>query len=190
MRQNNVIIVICEGQSEVAYIQELNRLFREMEIKAVLLPVCVGTGFFHDVQMTYKRKRKENPRTAIRIWVDWDIYARNERDCMDNYSGKAKGIPDFYFSRQNFEDFLVTHLPKNQLDNWVNICRQHGHLESPLQADEYMELLHANIFSSYSKGMIPFELSNDMLKQMMTNQEQVDLPFHCDFAKVIRMLMG
>ncbi len=120
--QNSFLIIVCEGESEVAYIQELNRLFREMEISATLHPVCVGSGFFSNVVAAYRNVRRANPRTNIQIWVDWDIYARNERQCMDAYSRKGKGIPSFCFSRQNFEDFLATHLAKDELARWLEVC--------------------------------------------------------------------
>ena len=95
---NSFLIIVCEGDSEVAYIQELNRLFREMEISATLHPVCVGTGFFSNVVAVYRAVRRENPRTPIHIWVDWDVYARNKRQCLDAYFRKSRGIPAFCFS--------------------------------------------------------------------------------------------
>ena len=119
--QNSFIIIVCEGESEVAYVQELNRLFREMEISSTLHPVCVGTGFFSNVVAVYRTVRRNNPRTPVLVWVDWDVYARNERQCQDAYFRKGKGIPSFCFSRQNFEDFLATHLSEDKLARWLEV---------------------------------------------------------------------
>ena len=184
--QNRFLIIVCEGESEVAYIQELNRLFRELEISATLQPVCVGTGFFSNVVAAYRNARRDNPRTDIQIWVDWDIYARNERQCMDAYSRKGGGIPSFCFSRQNFEDFLVTHLAEDELARWLEVCRSSGHLKEPLHSEQYIPLFRETLFPQYSKGDIPFPLTHECIERMLQNQDKDDMPLHCDFANTIR----
>ena len=188
--QNSFLIIVCEGESEVAYIQELNRLFREMEISATLHPVCVGTGFFYNVVATYRNVRRANPRTDIQIWVDWDVYARNERQCLDAYSRKGKGIPSFCFSRQNFEDFLATHLAEDELARWLEVCRSNGHLKTPLHSEEYISLFREVLFPQYSKGDIPFPLTQERIERMLQNQNKGDMPLHCDFANTIRDILS
>ena len=184
--QGKTILVICEGYSEAAYLQELNRLFREMEIAVVFHPCVCGNGFYGNVAARYRHERQKNRRSPIYIWVDWDLYARNERRNLDNYSNRPSGIPAFCFSRQNFEDFLATHLDAEQLGEWIAICRQRHHWEVPLHSAEYLELFKTQLFADYQKGALPFELSPEMLRQMLENQNIHDCPAHCEFAEVIR----
>ncbi|MGN0867668.1 MAG: hypothetical protein ACI4SG_08355 [Oligosphaeraceae bacterium] len=186
--QNRIAIVLCEGKSEMAYAQELNRLLREQEIPAVFQPVLVGTGYFPSVFSKYKSVRRGNPRTRIFIWVDWDIYARNDKQTMDAYAAKPVGVPDFFFSRQNFEDFLATHLHRDKLKAWVEICRQRGHLQNPLCSEEYLSLLKSHLFDHYVKGALPFELTRERIRQMLANQKETSMPLVCDFAQAIRPL--
>ena len=188
--QNSFLIIVCEGESEVAYIQELNRLFREMEISATLHPVCVGTGFFSNVVAAYRNARRDNPRTDIQIWVDWDIYARNERQCMDAYSRKGRGIPSFCFSRQNFEDFLATHLAEDDLARWLDVCRSSGHLRIPLHSEQYIPLFREALFPQYSKGDIPFSLTQEYIERMLHKQDNNEIPLHCDFADIVRDILS
>jgi len=187
--QNKVFILVCEGESEVAYIQELNRLLRELEINTTLRPICIGSGFFSKVVATYKSIRKNNPRTKTYIWVDWDIYARNERDCGTAYTHKPDGIPDFCFSRQNFEDFLATHLSEDELNRWLEACQQNGHLAQPLHGDEYIPLFKSQLFPTYFKGNLPFELTEVRVRQMLENQSKPDMPLHCELADLIIRIM-
>ena len=188
--QNSFLIIVCEGESEVAYIQELNRLFRELEISATVHPVCVGTGFFSNVVAAYRNARRANPRTDIQIWVDWDVYARNERQCLDAYSRKGKSIPSFCFSRQNFEDFLTTHLAENELARWLEVCRNSGHLMTPLHSEQYIPLFRETLFPRYSKGDIPFLLTQERIERMLQNQDKGEMPLHCDFADTIRYILS
>lgn len=188
--QNRIYILVCEGESEVAYIQELNRLFRELEIKVALKPVPVGTGFYGKVVATYKKTRKNNPRTPIHIWVDWDIYARNDRDCWTSYSRKPSGIPDFCFFRQNFEDFLATHLTETELIRWLEVCHQAGHLRLPLHSEEYLPLFKSNLFPSYSKGNLPFELTEGKIRQMLENQSKQEMPLSSEVAEFISEIVN
>ena len=189
LSQNRFFIIACEGESEVAYVQELNRLFRELEIATTLQPVCIGSGFFSNVVTAYRNTRKNNPRTPIYIWVDWDIYARNDRKCMEAYSCKLNGIPDFHFSRQNFEDFLATHLSEDELECWIEVCRQNGHLQIPLHSETYVTLMENILFPSYVKGTLPFDMTEGRIEQMLDNQCNAAMPLQCDFAEVIRQII-
>ena len=81
------IIVICEGKSETKYLQELNRFLREnsTENSIVFVPKTVGTGHFTEVIKKYRSERKLNKKANIEIWVDYDIYKRNEQKNCDKY---------------------------------------------------------------------------------------------------------
>ncbi len=187
---NQYLIIVCEGLSEYAYIQELNRTLRELGVRAVLHPVCIGSGFYAKAVAKFRQVKKDNPRDAIHIWVDYDIYARNERNCRDEYERRPQGIPAFLFSRQNSEDFLATHLDATRLRTWVNHCRQTRHLETPLPTSRHIPLFRDVLFQNYEKGNLPFAFSTTTLRQMLENQAKGDMPFHCDFAELIRHLLA
>ncbi len=187
---NQYLIIVCEGLSEYAYIQELNRTLRELGVRAVLHPVCIGSGFYAKAVAKFRQVKKDNPRDTIHIWVDYDIYARNERNCRDEYERRPQGIPAFLFSRQNSEDFLATHLDATRLRTWVNHCRQTRHLETPLPTSRHIPLFRDVLFQNYEKGNLPFAFSTTTLRQMLENQAKGDMPFHCDFAELIRHLLA
>lgn len=83
------IIVICEGNSEYAYIQNINRILRHKNFYGALFkPVSVNTGYFNIVKNKYRSEYKNNSKSSIIIWVDFDLYKRNDKDCMDSYKKK------------------------------------------------------------------------------------------------------
>ncbi len=189
-KPNQYLIIACEGVSEYAYIQECNRTLRELGMHAVLRPVCIGNGFYAKAAAKFRQIKKDNPRDAIHIWVDYDIYARNERNCRDEYERRPQGIPAFLFSRQNFEDFLATHLDLSRLRTWVEHCRKTRHLEAPLPSSRHIPLFRQVLFHNYEKGSLPFAFSPMVLQQMLENQAREGMPFHCDFADLVRSLLA
>jgi hypothetical protein len=99
--QNRNIIIVCEGPSEKAYIQELNRYLEEEDIPLHFIPRSSNGGQYSPVVKKYREVRKDNRTARIRIWVDWDRYRRNDNADMDNYRKKSNDIPDFLFSYMN-----------------------------------------------------------------------------------------
>lgn len=84
-RQNRNIIIVCEGASEKAYIQELNRYLEEEDIPLHFIPRPSNGGQYSPVVKKYMEVRKENRAASILIWVDWDRYQRNDNADLDNY---------------------------------------------------------------------------------------------------------
>ena len=80
MQNKRTIIIFCEGESEYAYIHELNRFLRENEYGFAFVPKVIGTGVYSEVLAKYKEEHKDNPRTLLRIMLDDDIYTRNDND--------------------------------------------------------------------------------------------------------------
>jgi hypothetical protein len=142
------IVIVCEGFSEVAYIQQLNRLLRELNVSINLCPKKVGTGEYKSVMARYKIESKNNLRTKVLVWVDYDIYVRN---CIQDK------VP-FMFNKQNFEDFLFLHLDDDKLNVWLSICQAHNHFSEPMYSEEYMPLVRQH-FSNYQKGDLPFDVT-------------------------------
>ncbi len=95
---NRIIIIVCEGPSERAYIQELNRFLKEEEIPVKFIGKSSGGGQYSIVVNEYKKVKKDNPRDEILIWVDKDRYLRNDANDMDNYLKKPSNIPNFLFN--------------------------------------------------------------------------------------------
>ena len=167
MHKNTNIIIICEGHSEVAYISEIRRLLRERNIAINLIPKKAINGFYDSIIKIYKKIRKENRgNTDIRIWVDYDIYSRNEKGCMTDYN-KTKATIPFMFSYQNFEDFLALHVDDDSvLQNWINVCAKNNHFQSPMHFEQYEPLVRKHLFLNYKKGYLPFELTEAKIKHL------------------------
>jgi hypothetical protein len=187
--QKRPILVICEGPSERAYLQELNRYFEEEDIPLIFIAKPSNGGQYALVKNTYSKTKKDNPRSAIYIWVDRDRYMRNDNDDMKNYQSKSSGIPDFLFSEMNFEDFLTMHLDREELNKWWNSCAGRNHFTSPSHSGEYIPAFMAFIGSDYSKGEMPIEINCHSLKNLKRHQEDTSIPFKCDFADLLFQLI-
>lgn len=179
-------IVVCEGDSERAYINELNRLLYRDPYgypMQAFSAVPVGTGHFNEVKRTYLAERRANRSSTVVVWVDWDIYLRNDRQNGTKYRGKQK-IPDFYFSVMNFEDFLMLHCSREQLDSWVDLCASREHYAKPMHADEYEPLVR-QYWPSYRKGELPFELTAERVQKMFQNIQVPGLLIRNDFGQYV-----
>lgn len=185
---NKVIIVICEGPSERAYIQELNRYLKENDILIRFIPKSSDGGQFSKVIKKYKEVKKDNPRESIAIWVDKDRYLRNDSKDMDNYKKKPSSIPDFLFTSMNYEDFLIIHMEDQVLNKWLSFCVSKSHFISPLHSKDYLEE-YKKIMKSYSKGDFPIELNDSSLQLLKMRQNDSKLSFKCDFAKMFLELI-
>lgn len=194
--------IICEGKSECAYIQTLKRFLRENEIAVdfALISYDAGGGYYETLEEKYKdvRKKKENDK-HFAIWCDADIYIGNrtekERRNAEAYKNKPQNIPDFMFNHQNFEDFLVMHLPNELFDIWESTCIGHNHCTTPLFADDnngnpgYLELLKTTkIFSEkYKKGALPeeFVFSDEALQNLIKRHKDTNCFFESDFVNFL-----
>ncbi|MGM0431229.1 MAG: hypothetical protein ACQEQU_00785 [Spirochaetota bacterium] len=184
-KQNKPILIVCEGPSERAYMQELNRYFEEEDIPLILIAKPSNGGQYSLVIKKYKETRGANKNSIIHIWVDWDIYLRNDERNMDNYTRKPSGIPDFQFSYMNFEDFLSMHLSREELNWWWVSCTSRNHFTTPSHSNDYIPAFKECIDEEYTKGEIPIEINCQSLANMRRHQEDPSIPFKCDFAEVL-----
>ena len=175
-------IIICEGNSEYAYIQKLNRFLSENNYNFTLIAKIVGTGHYKSVQQKYLYEHKNNPKLPIKIWVDKDTYVRNDEGDKDNYAHKSAKIPDFLFSMMNFEDFLALHTDKKT-------CSRRKHHLSPMKETEYLPLVKEYLFPNYSKGDIPFEITSERLEQLFKQKDIKEYFFRCGFADLLEELI-
>ena len=179
-------IILCEGSSEYAYIQILNRILLENNINISFVAKKIGTGHFIDVVKVYKKQCKENKKLDKVIWVDKDIYKRNDKDNDTKYASK-KNVPDFLFTTYNFEDFLVMHLDDDIINSWEQILNTNGHFNQPLVAAVYEQLIKDSItiFTDYKKGVIPFEITLDNIRQAYKTHQATNIKFKSDLLDFI-----
>lgn len=102
----------------------------------------------------------------MEVWVDSDLYVRNDNDCLNQYIGKPHGIPDFKFSIHNFEDFLAFHANDDEYRQWKETMQNAGHFQRPLPAREYLPRF-LQIFHGYKKGRLePICIEETSLKNL------------------------
>lgn len=189
MANNAMIILLCEGESEYAYIQELNRYLRENECNFKFIPKVIGSGFYSEVQKKHKEVRKDNPRTPIRILLDDDIYVRNEnkREQANSSMLASSGFKDeFMFNVHNFEDFLTLHCNDGVLNQWLTKCAKTNHENTPMHSAQYMPLVK-EIFSEYEKGELPFSpIDQEKLDNLFRHNEDNSIFIKSDFATYLK----
>lgn len=183
--KKDTFIIVCEGNSENAYIQELNRFLDTNDYPFTFVSKPIRNGHYKPTTLKYKEVEKNNKRSNIFIWVDKDTYLRNDENDGDNYQHKPVRIPNFMFSHLNFEDFLVMHLDEGTVLKWQQICERHRHFEYPMHSAEYMPLLTSYIFPNYRKGQIPFEITQEHLDNLFKTQQNPNIKFKCDFVEMI-----
>ena len=184
-----MIILLCEGESEYAYIQELNRYLRENECNFKFIPKVIGSGFYSEVQKKHKEVRKDNPRTPIRILLDDDIYVRNgDNHEQDNSSKLANSgyKEEFLFNVHNFEDFLMLHCDDETLNQWLIKCAEKNHKNTPMHSEQYMPLVK-EIFPDYEKGELPFSPNDqEKLDNLFRHNEDNSIFIKSDFATYLK----
>ena len=187
---NKIIVVVCEGASEKAYLQELNRYFDEEAIPLSFIPKSADGGDYAKVARKYREVRKANHKEEIIIWVDWDIYQRNDRKNLDNYHRKPADIPDFLFSYKNFEDFLSMHFDRAEMDKWMSSCIGRNHFDTPSHSSEYLEDFITFIGKSYTKGEMPIDITFHALENLKRHQKDESILIKCDFAEKLFQSIG
>ena len=159
-------IIVCEGESEWAYLQRLQGFLDDLELPPdtfetplqLIAPerVIVKGGTYGKLKNRYNRMRVENRQLSIQIWADFDLYHRNDKHCAEHYAAKTSGIPDFLFSFHNFEDFFALHFDGPELEAWLHYGSSAGrrHFSAPLHARDYEPEIKS-IFPGYAKGGLP-----------------------------------
>lgn len=178
------VIVVCEGKSDVAYLNALQR-FIENDIplqpgqddpllRFVPYPELLGTctGAYDKIVEAYQEASTVFAPDPVEIWVDADIYIRNEALNSDSnkfngteYQNRSDDIPVFYFSYHNFEDFIALHCDDATFASWksnvlqaIGIGRNQPHHDFPLTRAEHAPLFQ-KVLPHYSKRKTPFALS-------------------------------
>ncbi len=174
-------IIVCEGESEWAYLQRLQAFLDDQEVPAGAFEsplLFIGpehaiakTGTFGKIKSTYNKTRSANRGRSIQVWADFDLYHRNDKKCATHYAAKTSGIPDFFFSFHNFEDFFALHFDGTALAEWLKFGGPSGHRHfiTPLHSDGYLPEIK-RIFPDYAKGGLPADfVSWDSLRNLKAN---------------------
>lgn len=179
-------IIVCEGESERTYLQRLQSYLDSLPVPEGCFETLLQfvppkravakSGKFSSLAKNYRARFKESKRSSIQIWADFDLYHRNDNKNADAYklkNAKTPGIPDFYFSFHNFEDFLALHLDGVQFSQWQRIFQTNGHFDNPRHAKDYIPDFES-IVPSYRKGDLPVDFVNQAslhrLKRNKTSQ--------------------
>jgi hypothetical protein len=172
-------IIVCEGESEWAYLQRLQSFLDQQPLAdgdfepplRLIAPerVIVKKGTFGALKSRYNKTRRQNKKSSIQIWADFDLYHRNDKHCAEHYAHKTAGIPDFLFSFHNFEDFFALHSDGERFQEWLGFGNR-GHFTTPLHSDGYLPEIK-RIFPGYGKGDLPVDfISWDSLKNLKRNK--------------------
>ncbi|EEO27932.1 hypothetical protein [Oxalobacter paraformigenes] len=180
------VVVICEGASEYVYLQEINRFFREHKIRLAFAARVIGSGVYKAAVNRYRDVRRELKDAEIVIWVDRDIYLHSQKKLYEN---KPDTVPDFLFSRMNFEDFLALHMDRRTLMKWQAVCEEHHHFSEPLPSGIYLPLYRVACFPAYKKGKLPFKITDETLGRLFANLKRKQVRFKCDFGTFLEERM-
>lgn len=121
-------LIVCEGESERAYVQGMQRFLDQQALPDGLFEtplrlispeqaVAKG-GSFAALRRQHARLRRSNRGVSIQIWADYALYHRNHQGCAVHYRNKPADLPGFLFSFHNFEDFLALHWDRDRLERW------------------------------------------------------------------------
>jgi hypothetical protein len=178
MCENKIIYVICEGRSEEAYLASMNLFFRDNNINIRFAARPTYTGHFNaikkklqDFGLLKKRKKTEIDLTVI-VWIDWDIYERNEQSNKDKYNEFLQKycMSCFKFNYFSFEDFLILHNDIEIVKQWYELCRKEGHFNGKPIRSDVCEKLIERIIPNYKKGQLPHSfITNESLRNAFEN---------------------
>lgn len=194
------VIIVCEGKSDLSYLHALQR-FVENDIalpagrndpllRFVPYPEPCGTctGGYDKITAAYRSAVEDFSPDPVEIWVDADIYIRDEplgpdsdRSNGEEYGNKSPDIPVFSFSFHNFEDFIVLHADDAVFLKWKELVlaargaqSQRKHCDWPLPRAEYAPLFQ-KVLPHYSKRRTPFPLSVERLTNLRRHLNDPDV---------------
>ena len=170
-------IIVCEGESEWAYLQQLQSFLEKLPTAdsgydVALKFICPKThiaqdGKFSRLKATYAKAKKDNRNKSIKIWADFDLYHRNDKKNADAYL--KGGLPDFFFSFHNFEDFLALHLEDAAFAMWVSFGAK-SHFTAPLHSEEHYPWFQ-KLLPGYQKGSMPDQfITTESLRRLQKNK--------------------
>ena len=189
-------LLICEGDSEFAYVQELNRFLNEQGLPIVFVAHNAGGGGFKNLRQVCRTlKTRKNGRTFI--MADKDIYHRDDNGNGTAYEREKSHMPPFLFQYWNFEDFLLMHYPEDVLVSWREEAARCGHSVNPLHSKEFLPMFTAFCDSNsatlgfvfpFEKGDMPFALTQAHIQRLFANNTDGSFP-HSELAGLLSDLV-
>jgi hypothetical protein len=174
---NEVINVICEGYSEQRYLTLINRFFRTNKVNITFHPIEIGGGHFNVVKGQLKRHgylKKKTNYSEVFVWVDKDVYIRDEQGNNAKYEAFIKEYPGlkFCFNYLSFEDFFMLHQDVDTIKKWHDMCRKEGHFKNPIKSEKCLKMIK-KLVPDYEKGSLPseFRIDENSLKHLFRNSE-------------------
>ncbi len=185
-----VFHVIFEGNSEEAYLSELNRHLRDEGINIYFnLYNLKGIAEYKKIKRKHKEAKKNMRKgDEIVIWLDNDVFKRGKL----SKEALRKILGDFdivKYNHENFEDFLIMHLSDKEVERWHEICIKEDHFKRPMNRKKVATLMR-EIFPDYSKGSLPdgFQINKVTLDRLISNSQCSILKFESDIVSVIAEL--
>ena len=194
MKTKKPILIICEGDSEYAYVQELNRYLNEQRSDMVLVPKNAGGGYFTNIRQ-YCRALKTKRNGCTFVLADEDIYFRDDNHTGEQYEKEKDLVPPFVFQRWNFEEFLLLHCPREIVLEWIKTAELSGHLTAPKHSQEFLPLFQQfcenhkeslGFSLPYEKGDMPFELTAGRIATLVANSAEFQHP-HTDLVNILNL---
>ena len=189
-------LLICEGDSGFAYVQELNRFLNEQGLPIVFVAHNAGGGGFKNLRQVCRTlKTRKNDRTFI--MADKDIYHRDDNGSETAYEREKSHMPPFLFQYWNFEDFLLMHYPEEILGSWRETAARCGHTVDPLHSKDSLPVFTAfcnansvalGFMFPYEKGDMPFALTQAHVEHLFENNQNGSFP-HSEFAELLLKLI-
>lgn len=180
--------MICEGKSERAYMQELNRFLREQRIPLTFKafdahggnPSCIRAALRHVIMQRRGRGR-------VFAMLDADIYWRDNEH--------LSSLPDniiYLFNMWCFEDFLALHYDREMVEKWHESCVAEGHAEEPQHGPQVAARTRNILCHGYKKGRLPrhFSVSWETLYNLISNNGHHGRYLASDFPELIKCLLN
>lgn len=168
IKQTKNIYIVVEGSSEKSFFTRLNSFCRNIGIpKSFKIENAEGHQLkkvLAAVKKAGQKIKKDTQKmltTNVIVFLDYDVFKRGE-----DIKPYIENLPQLYFFEYNFEDFLVSLLPKNKRKLWEQICNKNNHYNHPMSST-ILERYIKEIFPNYKKGFCPLtEITQDNIKNM------------------------
>ncbi len=195
--------IVCEGASEVFYIEKIvqflnnNGIHPEKTFKPYP-PIITNnnntlTDPMHLLEQAKKIKKDKNRfqhPDEMYILLDKDIFSNGEYDeNIFRRECNSESITPL-FQQNNFEDFLVCHLNKEDVATWQAIVEEN---KVPMTGEQVKEKI-VSIIPKYKKGSIPEDIQHvvfsfEALNKAISRSADSTIPFKSGLVDLLRKFL-
>jgi len=195
------ISVLCEGQTEVVFINKLNRFLQNNHaFKVVLHPEIKGVS---KKISTLKAKVVKHCKESFKdfdevfVWVDYDVFKRDGIEssevelAINNISqgrGHNKKSPTLLLNYMNGEDFLILFEEKDLINKWKKICTIKQHFDTPMTASQYTKP-YTQLIPNYCKGKVDATIDENSLQRFISLSDDDNITFKRDITKLLSIVL-